>query len=317
MRMFPLLQPSPQFRDVKDPCPVWDGARWHIFGSGGDVTTETWRIYHATAPSLEGPWTEEQPVETGIGGSGVAAPGVLCEDGRFVMFVQTEFLRPGGTVEFLTSPDGFAWTRVNTALRAIDGSCESGVYDPHPARIGGDCYLVYSGMAEGWPPKPDVYLAKSASGRWEGPWLRLGRILDHADVAEHHNQPDHPDYEWGIEGAQLLQLPDGRILLNATSFLPTGARGGRQRVFFAFADDVRGPYRSAGPVLEPASPGENGHSTALLIDGEVVLCYQARKESTGRRWRYGLARFGLDPGRRHTTRPAAAPVLETAVAEAV
>lgn len=38
---------------------------------------------------------------------------------------------------------------------------------------------------------------------------------------------EHPDYEWGIEGAQLVELPDGRVLLNATCFLPEGRRGNR------------------------------------------------------------------------------------------
>ena len=266
-QVFPLIEPSEQFRDLKDPCPVFDGVQWHMFGSGGSTRSESWLVYHATASDLCGPWTEQAGIDLGLPGSGVAAPGVLFADGLFRMFIQTEFMRPGGTVEYLTSPDGASWTHVATVLRAIAGGAEHGVYDPHPAVIKGELYLAYSAMPEGWPPKPDIYLAKSVSGAWEGPWLRMGRILSHADIARHHNQHDHAEYEWGIEGAQLLELPDGRVMLNATSFLPTGARGSRQRVFFAVADRVTGPYRSVGPVLEPPCFGENGHSTAL-IDGE-------------------------------------------------
>lgn len=292
---FPLIEPSHRVRDVKDPCPVFDGHLWHIFGSGGSTTSETWLIYHATAPGIEGPWTEQPTIDLGLNGSGVAAPGVLFADGLFRMFIQTEFMKAGGRIEYLTSPDGFDWTHVNTALESMPGTSEHGVYDPHPAAIGGACYLAYSGMPEGWPPKPDVYLAKSLSGSWEGPWVRLGSILDHEDVAHHHNRRDSEDYEWGIEGAQLVELPDGKVLLNATSFLPNGARGTRQRVFFAVADHVQGPYSSLGPVLEPAGFGENGHATAVLDGDKIVLCYQARLESTGHRWRYGLAKF---PARR-------------------
>jgi hypothetical protein len=295
---FPLLVPR-TVRDTKDPCPVFDGERWHLFGSSGSTVTEQWRIFHATAPSLHGPWTEEEEVVLALTGSGVAAPGVVHEKGQFSMFVQTEFKKPGGSIEYLTSPDGFHWTHVDTALHALEGSSEHGIYDPHPALIAGERYLVYSGMPDGFPPQPDIYVAKSMTPSWNGPWLRLGKILDHADIAHHHNSRDHHDYEWGIEGAQLIELPDGRVLLNATCFLPEGARGERQRVFFALAEGVEGPYRSLGPILRPREIGENGHSTVLLEGSNVLLCYQSRMTSTDHTWRYGLAVIplsGLDDG---------------------
>ncbi len=273
---------------------MFDGKLWRLFGSGGSTQSESWLVYHATAPALEGPWTEQTPIDLQLKGSGVAAPGVIFADGLFRMYIQTEFMKPGGKIEYLTSPDGFTWTHVNTAMQAISGTDEHGIYDPHPAMIGGCCYIAYSGMPEGWPPQPDIYLAISPSNSWEGPWLRLGRILDHETVSEHHNPRDSDDYEWGIEGAQLLELPDGRVLLNATSFLPNVARGSRQRVFFAIADGVLGPYRSLGPVLQPIGFGENGHATAVLDDDDLVLCYQARLQTTDHCWRYGLARFAVD-----------------------
>lgn len=98
--------------------------------------------------------------------------------------------------------------------------------------------------------QPDVFLARSTSNTWFGPWERIGKIVDHNDLP-HHNPREHPDYEWGSEGAQLIELPDGRVLLNATYFLPSGARGIGQRVFFAIADKIEGP----GPVLDPSEPG--------------------------------------------------------------
>jgi len=285
--IFPILEPR-LVRDTKDPCPVFDGKRWHIFGSAGSVMTESWLIFHATGTTLYGPWEEQEPIVLPLQGSGIAAPGVVYEDACFYMFVQTEFLREGGTVEFLTSPDGFTWTHINTALQSLPGTSEQGIYDPHPALIAGERYLVYSGMSGGFPPQPDVYLAKCMTNSWHGPWLRLGKILDHSEIEYHHNRRDHHDYEWGIEGAQLVELPDSRILLNATCFLPVGARGERQRVFFATADDVRGPYRSLGPILEPVGLGENGHSTVVLAGPDLILFYQSRLASTGHLWRYGI-----------------------------
>lgn len=287
--LFPVLQPE-GLDDVKDPCPVFDGERWHMFGSAGTVTTETWMIFHATAPTIDGPWTQHAPIKLPVEGTGVAAPGVAFEDGVFHMFIQTEFMKSGGRCEHLVSNDGFAWVVLPTALHSIADSDEHGIYDPHPSTIGGDKYLVYSGMAKfDRVPQPDVYLARSSSGTWFGPWERLGKILDHDEVP-HHNPRGHADYEWGIEGPQLVELPDGRVMLNATCFLPDGPRGTRQRVFFAIADNVRGPFLSVGPVLEPHEFGENGHSTVLVDGEEIILCYQSRLVGTNNRWRYGLAR---------------------------
>lgn len=153
--------------------------------------------------------------------------------------------------------------------------------------------LVYSGMPSfKRVPQPDIYLARSLSESWFGPWERLGKILDHSELP-HHNARDHPDYEWGIEGAQLVELPDRRVLLNATCFLPEGERGSRQRVFFAVADEVAGPYRTVGPILDPGEPGENGHSTVIVREQELSLVYQSRRRETNFRWRYGIATLDL------------------------
>lgn len=285
---FPLYSPS-HVREVKDPCLVFDGSLWHIFGSGGDTVSEQWGIHHATSPSLSGPWRQHEIIYLPIEGSGVAAPGVIFSEGEFHLFVQTEFMHEGGRIEYFSSPNGFDWTHVNTPLTSIPGSNEAGIYDPHPAVIGGQKVLVYSAMPpiQG-KPNPEIFLALSAGEGWDGPWLRVGKILSHADVADHHNQPGQPDYEWGIEGPQLVELPDGRVLLNAVCFLPAGERGTRQRVFFAIAPSLREPFRSLGPFLQPVGRGENGHASATLVDDELVLCYQARPHAGT--WRYGIRR---------------------------
>ena len=291
--VFPLFHPALS-EDLKDPCPVFDGETWHMFGSSGNVRSETWSILHATSPDLYGPWTEHKPIDLRVEGSGVAAPGVIFEAGVFHMFIQTEFMKLGGRCEHAVSNDGFSWVALPSALLAVPGTGEAGIYDPHPASVGGHRYIVYSGMsAFDKVPQPDIYLARSQSQSWFGPWKRVGKILDHAELS-HHNSRQHEDYEWGIEGAQLVELPDGRILLNATCFLPEGPRGSRQRVFFAIAADVEGPFRSIGPVLDPGEPGENGHSTAFVSGTELTLFYQSRRAATNHLWRYGIAKFDLD-----------------------
>jgi hypothetical protein len=309
----PLYTES-RFKDVKDPCIVFDGSVWHIYGSGGDVRSEKWVILHATAPTIEGPWKEVEPVEmSGVRGDHVAAPSVYFDETQkvFHMMVQTEFVSVGGTIEYLQSSDGHVFTRINTALESLSDSSESGIYDPHQAVINTKQYIVYAGTpaVEGFQGRyiiqPDVHLAESdIQNNWKGPWTRLGKILDHEHINWHHNARTHEQYEWGIEGPQVICLPNGTYLLNATCFLSEGKFGTRQRVFFAIASDIRGPYTSLGPVINPDNypeewqNGENGHSTALIQGDNLYLFFQARsqKESDAslNDWRYGVAIFSLD-----------------------
>jgi predicted GH43/DUF377 family glycosyl hydrolase len=231
----------------------------------------------------------------GVSGDHVAAPGVVYDGAWFHMFVQTDFAALGGTIEHLVSDDGgISFTRIDTALESLPSGVEAGIYDPQPAEIAGRKYLVYS--ATPVVGAPDLHLAVSVTNSWNGPWQRRGPILRHEDVP-HHNRREGPDYEWGLEGAQLLELPDHRVLLNAVCFLPNGRRGTRQRVFFALADDVYGPYRTIGPVLapgiEPWEAGENGHATVVLCGDRLVVVYQARSGTEGN-WRYGVAEFATE-----------------------
>ncbi|TIW23914.1 MAG: hypothetical protein E5V81_09650, partial [Mesorhizobium sp.] len=127
--VFPLFHPQ-AVDDLKDPCPVYDGRLWHVFGSSGTVTSETWKILHATAPELHGPWTEHAPIELPVTGSGVAAPGVVHEDGVFHMFIQTEFMKSGGRCEHAVSNDGFNWVVLKPAILSVPDTDEDGIYDP-------------------------------------------------------------------------------------------------------------------------------------------------------------------------------------------
>jgi hypothetical protein len=204
------------------------------------------------------------------------------------------------------------FTKMRT-LVAPNKNGEAGLYDPHFSTIKGRKYLAYASMstAAALPDRtmpliqPDVYLARSVTDRWSGYWKRQRMILQHEDIAWHHNHREHPDYEWGIEGPQILELPSGHILLNATCFIEEGRRGTRQRVFFALAKEPNGPYVSIGPVLpttEPKLPewenGENGHASAIVHDNRLYLFYQARSQKVvepkeANDWRYGIAVFEI------------------------
>ncbi len=305
----PLFE-STRFKDLKDPCIAFDGTTWHIYGSGGDTLREEWEILHATAPALEGPWTEEETVRLrGVEGAHVAAPSVIydADDKLFHMAVQKDFMAVGGDIAYLVSADGHVFTKMRS-LVTPKGSSEAGLYDPHLSAIAGKKYLAYSGIPaiirpdRPFIPQPDVYLARSLTGLWTGRWKRIRKILDHDEIAWHHNRREHPDYEWGIEGPQVIELRPGLYLLNATCFVEEGPRGTRQRVFFAIADDIEGPYTSLGPVLtgstEEWEDGENGHASAWMEGDELYLFYQARSKKdrvpAENRWRYGIAVFRVE-----------------------
>ncbi len=288
------------FHDIKDPCPVWDGKIWHLYGSGGSSQNEIWKILHATSLSLDGPWQEQAPATLdGVEGNHVAAPGLVYnfDTHLFNMFVQTDFMALGTAVERLISADGQYFERTNTVLESLpEGTDEAGIYDPHPALIHGQKYLTYSGTTV--IGRPNIYIAQSTSSSWKGPWMRKGVILKHEEVA-HHNQLTQEDYEWGLEGSQLLELPNGQILLNCVCFLPEGARGTRERIFFAISDNILGPYKSLGPILNPTkegwASGENGHASGLIIEDTLHLFYQARTTITNdiNKWRYGHAKISI------------------------
>ena len=282
-----VLNESSLYPDVKDPSPVFDGTGWHLFGTGCGLAGGS-EILHSTASAVTGPWHEEpSPVLHGVDMVRYpCAPGVVAEGSRLHLFLQHEFNVLGGHIEHLVSDDdGTSFHRAGTAVRSDAVSGEAVVYDGDAAQIGGNRYLAYAAMSV--VGQPDLYLARSRTGSWDGPWDRLGCILDHARVPC-HNQVGVADYEWGLEGPQLLELPSGGVLLTAVCFLPDRAPGHRQRLLLAVAKEPTGPYVVLGAAVEPSGPGgsgENGHGTAVLgDDGLIHFLYQERA-GDGLPWR--------------------------------
>ncbi|MDQ1711077.1 MAG: hypothetical protein QOE45_527 [Frankiaceae bacterium] len=279
-RSLPWRRPSPvvplgRYGGLKDPCVTRVGDRWHLFATG---CHEGYRydLVHAVAPRPGGPWTPLPPVEIrGAHGPSRCAPGVVAEGDRLHLFLQEAYNLLGGTITHLVSDDGGAtFDAVGTALASLPGTTEAGLYDAHPCEVEGERYLVYAGMST--VGEPDLHLARAAD--WAGPWKRLGVVLGHDDVAC-HNPRGCPAYEWGLEGGQLAELPDGRTLLAAVCFLPEGAEATRQRVLLAVADEPTGPYDVIGPALDPAAygrTGENGHPAVAVHRGRVHLFFQHR-----------------------------------------
>jgi hypothetical protein len=281
----PLLRTA--YREVKDPCPVDDGRRWHLFGTGISARGGV-EVLHAISHHLRGPWTLMPPPRLPVlPGGCLAAPGVIAEGGLLHMFLQSDFNVFDGRVEHLSSADaGRSFQHVDTALLSLPATAEAGIYDPHPALIDDEAFLTYSAFSV--IGSPDIHLARSLSGKWDGPWERLGPILAHEDVP-FHNARGSLGYEWGLEGAQLLQLADGSIMLTAVCFLPNGAAGSRQRVFLGAAATPVGPFELCGPFTLPGGLGEDGHACAVLEDDDLFVFMQTRS-GVQDPWRYALER---------------------------
>ena len=151
-----LLYEPHCYPDVKDPSPVFDGERWHLFGTGCGVPSGA-EVLHSTAPVLSGPWREEpSPTLLGVDASRAwCAPGVAAEGPRLHLFLQHDFNVLGGDIDHLVSDDGGAcFVRAGTALRSSARLGEAGVYDPDVAEVRWAALPHLRGDVSGRPARP-------------------------------------------------------------------------------------------------------------------------------------------------------------------
>lgn len=111
------------------------------------------------------------------------------------------------------------------------------------------------------------------------------------------------NFEWGLEGMQLLRLPNGLYALLGVCFLSDEPVGSRQRAFMAVSDKITGPFTPLGLLVAPQEDrgwgdGENGHASAEIIGDKLYILYQGRKpfrndsplaDKLDARWQLGAA----------------------------
>jgi len=288
----PVIFGAEEYRELKDPSVTFDGSRWHLYGTGWMNDSSAAVVFHATSQSPSGPYRMRRPVVLeGALGRGVAAPGVLVDEGVLHLFIQTEFQELGGTIEHFVSNDGDTFEPAGTALFADPRLGEACIYDAQPAGVDGRRYLAYASAER--VGQTQLHLARAAD--WSGPWERLGPIVERSDVV-FQTQAGCLGYEWGLEGPQLVELPSGQVMLIGVCFLPGRDSGRRQRVFVATAPSVTGPYEVLGTPFDPAldtwAAGENGHATAVVAGDHVVVIYQ-RRQGAGQPWWLGTSTIPL------------------------
>jgi UDP-N-acetylglucosamine/UDP-N-acetylgalactosamine diphosphorylase len=313
MESGPLVQPE-KTATHKDAIRVFYRGKWHIYGTGHEMKDPSNPppghrphrgsiMFHLIADREAGPYLElNPPVLSGKFPKGIyEAPTVIAEGDTLHMFAQTTYYRFGGTIEHFVSTDGHYFSWANTAIKSVPGGLQGGVYDVDAVElptVGGrkQPALVYSGFSrEGGRddrPDPRVFIAFGRNG-WDGPFPNGKRpILSDKQVPWHNSHdPANPYYEWGLEGAQLMPLPNGELLMLCVAFEKRPGRDymAAQRLLFALYDSRLNLTAVSNPIL-PIVKGweEYGHGS-MMIDAEdptkLRMLYQARPENIDKTFR--------------------------------
>ncbi len=288
-----------KYPQLKDPSIVIlpDG-RYAMYATLGG-SKEPLSVGRFIAEQPAGPWRELSPVRFhNLTGPELCAPAVrLKYDGRrnthlWEMYIQTSCFRKDGIIALATSEDGCNFFG-HPAPVITRNSLEKGhaplvgLYDAGISRITvagkpADCLLYTGYSAIGDNPEDrligvgDLYMSlRFAEG--DGAWTPGRQILSHKDVP-FHNQLGYRNYEWGLEGAKLLQLAENQYLLAGVCFLEKSDEfvGHRQRVFLAAASSPFDSFVPVGEPIEPGGSGETGHPDALITGNKLTIVHQER-----------------------------------------
>lgn len=247
--------------------------------------------FAAAHPS--GPWQSLGAVQIkGLEGNDICAPCILHEaqDGQplWRMFVQTECFREDGIIAEAISTDGIHFQAASMPVMTKDdipsgGFPVVGLYDVALSRITQDgaefdcmTFSAYRRLGCG-----DIYSSVRKRGLPDAPWSRPVLVMAQENVP-FHNQPSSINYEWGLEGAKLVQLKQDLFLMVGVCFLDRDVshQGTRQRVFFGASSSPFDICRAISMPLDPFTyedgQGENGHPDTIDLGPAIGILYQER-----------------------------------------
>lgn len=317
---------------------------WVGFGSGGTSETEQWLNLRITADNPYGPFTLQEPAvlldKSGkeFIGPQLCAPSVCydAEKQEYVMSIQEACFEIKRDIHIFTSKDGKTFYHQSSVFSPEAALPHSGAYDPEHSEIkirnangvvtGTTKICVYTGINR--VSLGSIFLIKSTTNSWEGPWELKARIFGSEQAKRHHNQDSDPDREWCTEGEQIFELDEelvspeiyeryGKkaiVLLNYVGFYPKHysgqdlEAGTRQHNALAVAyhsdfqqlltDDSdeernRAIFADLGNLHKYSSFKETGHGTLRrLPDGKLGLFRQERDYNPVTKqsgpWRYAL-----------------------------
>ena len=307
-----LLDPLPDDGfQIKDPSVVRMADGTFLMYATVFTRKEHYRIGRFEAKHPRGPWHELSRIRHDIAGSEVCAPSMRLrerDDERlWTMYVQTACFQENGRIEKAVSSDGVHFLCALAAVMSVADvpafpeSALAGLYDVSVSDIrwkGVDyeC-MVFSGYRR--VGCGDLYLSMRVKADAETKWQKPRLLLRQEDVP-FHNRPDSPNFEWGLEGAKLIQVSDDFFAVVGVCFLDKGPehRGSRQRVFMAGGSSPMHPFRLMTLPIEPIpAQGENGHPDTIDMGNSIGLLYQER-DGDGKPWylryrEYSKAAFRL------------------------
>lgn len=312
--------------EIKDPSIVQVADKhFMMFASVGNSVTQQWLVGRFEAASPEGPWQELEPVRfIGIEGPQLCAPAVVLEDenGKMVwkMYIQTACFEADGVIAYATSEDGHTFFGIPQPVATKDSIVNApaeviGIYDVgiSEVRQGQDVLecMLYSGYRR--IGCGDLYMSYRSKSNPE--WSKAECILPQENVP-FHNNPTYEHYEWGLEGAKIIQLADDVFMLIGVCFMPKPDMfaGTRQRVFYSVAKSIHGPFIPLGTPFNPVDyqgkSGENGHPDTIILNNQLYVIYQER-HGEGEPWHLRIASYALDELTEYFRNALANPESET------
>ena len=293
--------------ELKDPSIVDQGnGTYGMYASIGSSVTQTWLVGRFIATHPNGPWTELSPVQfDNLHGPQLCAPAVIYDERKgqrtWTMYVQTACFEENSIIAKAISFDGKTFHGRKKALITRDMVLNEkhhvvGVYDAGISEvdINGEPYLcmLYSGYRK--VGCGDLYMTLRKKNDVEDSWSTAKCVLAQEDVP-FHNNPEYEHFEWGLEGAKVIQLANNCFMMIGVCFMPKpNALGTRQRVFYAVSDKVDGTYIPVGIPIEPQpnvhSTGETGHPDTIIQGNDMWLIYQERT-GDGAPWHLRSAKY--------------------------
>lgn len=298
-----------RYPELKDPSVVKVKEDFYVmFASIGSSVTQTWIVGRFISDRVDGLWQEVSPVTFhNLSGAQLCAPAVWydAKSGMWTMYVQDCCFNENGYIALARSEDGenfyghpqalFNRNHVASYQPSVVGLYDAGI---STVTLNNEEYLclLFSGYRR--VGCGDIFMSYRKKSATEDQWSEPQRILTQEEVP-FHNHPNYEWFEWGLEGAQIIELSPESYLMIGVCFMPKpdGYLGTRQRVFYAHATSLLGPFV---PLTVPFLPqeiegkrGENGHPDAFIENGKLWVVFQERF-GDGQPWHFRQAAYDVE-----------------------
>lgn len=301
---------------VKDPAIFQLGQDAFAYTTVGEEASLRFDLALFRVPSLQEPWQYLGPVARDVPyGREAVAPTVIVEGEHVFVAMQEKVTEEGGGIHLWTANarDPLSLSYHSEILRPDPGMREVNVYDAGFYRIAGGenkCGILFTSATRihnrECPQTHNTFylieghVTAAVADRWEGPYRRLGTVIDHDLLMEWHNQPSSIDvppafYESCQEGASAVVIHQGGTLILAVvtgflrkdgSFEDVRCFGECQRNILLMGES----FETLVPLgLVPKIPGssESGHAHLEVLNAALQPDPSGTVVAVVQQWRRG------------------------------